>query len=76
MNDRLRQYIEEVLREAQEAGYVTPENSDYEVGQWMMVVAGQIAKKAESFLEPERFAKVNGRIYRIKDIENLPEVEL
>lgn len=76
MNEKLQQYVEKLLREAQEQGYVTPENSDYEVGQWMMGVSRQIANKADNLFEPERFVKVNGRFYRVRDIEKLSEVLL
>lgn len=68
---RLSDYIADVLREAQEEGYVTAENADLEVGQWIGGVSYQIAQKADQLLEPERYFKYNSVFYKVADLQKL-----
>lgn len=76
MNEQLKQYIVDVLKEAQESGYVSKENGEFEVGHWIDIASGQIASKADQLLEPERYIKVDGYFYKKRDLQKLEKVEL
>lgn len=76
MNEQLKQYIIDVLKVAQADGYVAKENGEFEVGHWIEGIAGEIAIKADRLLEPERYFKIQGKFYKIGDLQRLTEVEL
>lgn len=69
--NNLQDYIVEQLRLAQKDGYVVPENSDFEVGQWIGGIAYQITEKAERMMEPDEYVKVDGFFYKKSDMFKL-----
>lgn len=66
--DNLMDYIVHELKEAQKDGYVVPDNSDLEVGQWIGGIAYNIANQAEKMMEPHAYVKIDGQFYKKSDI--------